>query len=344
MAVMLAAVLAAGCSLGGGEPHLTPDLPLLPPTTGSVEAVISLAPEDVPSTTTTTTTEDGSAADESDQVDLVHTLFPVVVRQLNHDPSAYTQGLEYFEGRLFESTGAPSGRSSTIRELDAASGGAMRSEQIDDLYTEGITFVDGSLIQITWRDGVAIVRDPDDFSELTRYSYEGEGWGICYDGRRLVMSDGSDELHFRDPDTFERAGNPVSVTLRGEALPALNELECVDGRVWANVWKTDLLVEIDLVTGEVLTLIDASQLGKPRPSDPDSVLNGIAYNPESDTFLLAGKDWPTMFEVRFLPIDEVDEAEGAESDESNREEEATEEATEEENPEVDESTERDDSN
>ncbi len=348
IAAGLLTAVSAGCGVGTDQQYLTPDLPLLPPNTSSTAAVVSLSPGEQDEATRegdtsesadpqtdseaedgdeqpTATTQEGGAEDEPlEPPEPLTTLIPVMVKELNHDPTAFTQGLEYYEGRLFESTGSPSGsgRTSTIRELDPESGGAVRSQELDDdLFGEGITFVDGRIIQLTWRDGLAIIWDPDDFNKLGEFSYEGEGWGICYDGSRLVVSDGSEELHFRDPETFKRAGNPVTVTLEGETLPSLNELECVDGRVWANVWQTDMIVEIDPVSGKVLSRVDAANLGKPRPANPEAVLNGIAYNPTRNTFLLAGKDWPTIYEVRFEPSDEVEgggeagaeEADGAEA-------------------------------
>ena len=226
----------------------------------------------------------------------------VVVRELLHSPTAFTQGLEISGGRLYESTGARDDRASTLRELSRDTGDVLRLHEItEDVFAEGLTFVDGRIYQLTWKDGVALVWDPEpeEFSEVERFSYEGQGWGLCYNGRVLVMSDGSDALHFRDPVSFERVGNPVLVTLEGEELPSLNELECVGETVYANVWQTDLIVRIDPVTGRVLALADASDLGLPRSDDPNAVLNGIAWDPDTETFLITGKDWPVMYEVTF---------------------------------------------
>ena len=234
------------------------------------------------------------------------------MRELDHSPTAFTQGLEISNGRLYESTGAPADRSSSVRELDRNTGDVLRVETIEeDVFAEGLTFVDGRIYQLTWQDGVALVWDPEDLSPVESFSYEGEGWGLCYNGRVLVMSDGSARLHFRDPVTFERAGNPVLVTIEGEELPSLNELECVGDRVYANVWMTDLIVQIDPVTGRVLALADASDLGQPRPDDPNAVLNGIAWDPDTETFLITGKDWPVMYEMYF-------EAAGAANDDPRR--------------------------
>ena len=241
----------------------------------------------------------GSVGDDSGQPAPVD-LDIVLVRELSHDPTAFTQGLEISDGRLYESTGSPGDRSSSIRELDRATGDVLRLRTIDDVFAEGLTFVDGLIYQITWQDGVAFVRDPQDFSVEKRFAYAGEGWGLCYDGSVLVMSDGSAELHFRDPVTFERVGEPVTVTLDGEALPLLNELECVGVTVYANVWYSDQIVRIDTATGRVTAVADASDIGLPRPSHSGAVLNGIAWDPVAETFLIAGKDWPALYEVRFV--------------------------------------------
>lgn len=247
---------------------------------------------------------DGDGADEPQLLQIV------VIGELLHSPTAFTQGLEISGGRLYESTGARADRASTLRELSRETGDVLRLHEItEDVFAEGITFVDGRIYQLTWQDEVAFVWDPEpeEFAEVERFSYEGQGWGLCYNGRVLVMSDGSAELHFRDPVTFERAGNPVLVTIEGQELPSLNELECVGEYVYANVWQTDLIVRIDPVTGRVVALADASDLGQPRPDDPNAVLNGIAWDPDTGTFLITGKDWPAMYEVHLEPAGTPDD-------------------------------------
>ncbi len=216
-----------------------------------------------------------------------------------HDPTAWTQGLLIDDqGRLFESTGMV-GRTS-VREVDRATGEVLRSAgPPDEVYGEGLAMAGDRLIQITWRDGVALAWDPETLDVLGSYRYAGEGWGLCSDGDRLVMSDGTATLTFRDPGTFEATGS-VDVTAAGQPVPMLNELECVDGVVWANVWETPYIVRIDPVTGAVTGVLDMTGLAVPDPSatDPGAVLNGIAYDPERGHFLLTGKLWPTMYEVR----------------------------------------------
>jgi glutaminyl-peptide cyclotransferase len=221
------------------------------------------------------------------------------VDAMSHDTGAWTQGLLIDdEGRLFESTGIVG--QTSIRELDRATGAVLRSAAPpEEVYGEGLALAGDRLIQITWRDGVALAWDPDTFAVVDRYRYDGEGWGLCTDGDRLVMSDGSATLAFRDPETFETTGS-VQVTAAGQPVTMLNELECVDGDVWANVWETPWIVRIDPATGVVTGVLDMTGLAVPDPSatDPGAVLNGIAYDPERGTFLLTGKLWPTLYEVR----------------------------------------------
>ena len=330
--MLLVWAVATGCGyFETGEPHPAPRTPLLPPTSETLSAPSALTPTPTaPGTTAATPAPDAASAvataegspagdrtatgdEPGDDAPLdaagdasetgsgaPQLLEIVVIRELIHDTGAFTQGFEISDGRLYESTGARADRPSTLRELDRNSGEELRRATFEeDLFAEGITFVDGRVYQLTWKGGVALVWDPEDLSEVQRFSYEGQGWGLCYNGRVLVMSDGSAELHFRDPATFERVGNPVLVTLDGEELPSLNELECVGDRVYANVWQTDLIVRIHPVTGEVMALADASDIGLPRPDDPNAVLNGIAWDPATETFLITGKDWPAIYEVYF---------------------------------------------
>ncbi|WP_305094047.1 glutaminyl-peptide cyclotransferase [Prescottella sp. R16] len=227
---------------------------------------------------------------------------PEIVRELPHDADAFTQGLEISDGVLYESTGLV-GRS-WVRATDLASGTELaRTDLARPLFGEGITVAGDTLWQITWTDGVAIGRDPGTLAPRRQVGYDGEGWGLCTQPGRLVMSDGSDTLTFRDPATFDAVGT-VDVTLDGQPLDRLNELDCADdGFVYANVWQTDRIVKIDPATGVVVARIDASNLTDALPSDGRGdvdVLNGIAQIPGTDRFLVTGKLWPRMFEVRFV--------------------------------------------
>ncbi|MDV6014370.1 glutaminyl-peptide cyclotransferase [Haloechinothrix sp. LS1_15] len=223
-----------------------------------------------------------------------------VLETLPHDPTAFTQGFEIAHGILYESTGIVG--ESDVRATDPATGEILASEELPPpLFGEGLTVIDDRLWQLTWKSEIAIERDRHTLEEIRRVGYEGEGWGLCYQDERdrLVMSDGSDTLTFRDPDTFAPL-DEVAVHAAGEPVTQLNELECVDDRVYANVWKSDVIVRIDPGTGEVTAEIDASGLLEPDQEDDADVLNGIAAIPGTDQYLLTGKLWPSTFRVRFV--------------------------------------------
>lgn len=242
----------------------------------------------------------GCAAPEppdSALVPLGGALVPQVLAEVPHDPAAFTQGLELVDGALYESTGL-AGRSQ-LRELDPATGAVRRAVPLPgELFGEGITVVGDRIWQLTWRDGVVLEWDRASFTLLRELPLDGEGWGLCHDGERLVRSDGTDRLRFHDPATFAETG-AVAVTLDGEPVTQLNELECVDGQVWANVWRTDRLVRIDPADGRVTAVVDATGLLDPARRAGTDVLNGIAA--DGDDLLLTGKLWPTTFRVRLVP-------------------------------------------
>lgn len=219
--------------------------------------------------------------------------------ELPHDPTAFTQGLELRDGVLYEGTGLM-GRSE-LRALDPATGAVRaRTALAADLFGEGITVVGDRIWQLTWQNGVAIEYDRATLAERRRVPYRGEGWGLCLDETRgrLVMSDGTDRLAFRDPVTFEQRGE-VLVRLGGEPVRLLNELECVDGLVYANVWQSDRIVRVDPGTGAVTGTADLPELLTPEERAGADVLNGIARVPGTDEFLVTGKLWPKAFRVRF---------------------------------------------
>lgn len=222
-----------------------------------------------------------------------------VLGSVAHDPKAYTQGLVWSDGTLYESAGQYG--ESSLRQVDPKTGQVLRSVPLPPRYFgEGLARVGDHLIQLTWQEGVALLYDLATFEHRGELPYSGEGWGLCHDGRRLIMSDGSDVLTFRDPASFATTGR-VNVTFDGAPVPRLNELECVDGAVYANVYTTQAIVRIDPATGRVTALIDASGLLTPEEAARSEVLNGIAYKPETKTFLITGKNWPRMFEVVFEP-------------------------------------------
>ena len=231
---------------------------------------------------------------------------PVVLGEVPHDPSAFTQGLELAPGggALYEGTGLE-GRSE-LRELDPATGALRRSAPVPNgWFGEGITVSGDRIWQLTWTDGVALEWDRASFRLLRTVPMDGEGWGLCRDGDRLVRSDGTPRLRFHDPATFAETGG-VDVTLDGAPVDDLNELECVGGRgsadggttqVWANLWRSDRIVRIDPADGRVTAVVDASGLLTPEQRQRTDVLNGIAAL-GGDEYLLTGKLWPTMFRVR----------------------------------------------
>ncbi len=232
---------------------------------------------------------------------VVETLIPQVISERPHDPRAFTQGLLLYDGLLYESTGQYG--ASSLREVDPITGEVLRQFNLNaSFFGEGLEKVDDRLIQLTWRENAAIVFDFETLEVVGAFQYDGEGWGLCYDGVALYMTDGSNNLYQRDPQTFNVL-EVIPVTLRGEPVFRLNELECVDDVVYANVWMTDDIMRINKFTGEITAVIDASGLLSDEELENADVLNGIAYDLENDVFLITGKYWPILFEVRFVPTD-----------------------------------------
>jgi glutaminyl-peptide cyclotransferase len=216
-----------------------------------------------------------------------------------HDAGAFTQGLEIDGGVLYEGTGLEG--QSSMRATDPDTGTVEKRTALPkNMFGEGITVVGDTIWQITWQDGVAIKREKTTLKEVGRASYDGEGWGLCHDGNRLIMSDGTATLTFRDPATFKATGTVQVKDASGRPVDQLNELECVGGAVYANVWQTDRIVRIDPGSGRVTATIDLTGLLPAADREGADVLNGIAAIPGSDEFLVTGKLWPTMFRVRFV--------------------------------------------
>jgi glutamine cyclotransferase len=222
-----------------------------------------------------------------------------VLAEHPHDPEAFTQGLQWIDGNLFEGTGLH-GRSS-LRRIDLSDWSVEQHVDLPaEVFGEGIAVVGDRIFEITWQDGLAYVWNRATFERVAEHHYEGEGWGICWDGTHLVMSDGSDRLTFRDPETFAEVRH-VRVRRGRMEIDQLNELECVDGLVYANIWQTDDIARIDPSNGRVTGWIDASNLLTDEEARDADVLNGITYLPDSHRFLLTGKLWPRSFEVEFVP-------------------------------------------
>ena len=222
---------------------------------------------------------------------------PQVLDFFPHDTGAFTQGLLYHDGVFYESTGLYG--QSTLRRVDPASGVVLLSRPISPAeFGEGLARIGDELIQLTWQENVAHRYEIDDFTPLGNFSYSGQGWGLCFDGRRLIMSNGSSFLTYRNPETFQTVAQ-IRVTRDSVPVGNLNELECVGRLVYANVWLTDTILRIDPQTGIVLTEIDASGLLTPAEQQEADVLNGIAFHPATMNFYLTGKWWPKVFEVDF---------------------------------------------
>lgn len=224
-----------------------------------------------------------------------------VLKSYPHDREAYTQGLLWENGRIYESTGR-NGQSGIRVYKPGEQPGAPRVSLERNYFGEGIAKTGSKIFMLTWRSGKAFVFDSGSFRKSGEFDYQGEGWGLCHDGRWLIMSDGSDTLSYRDPVSFAE-WKRVSVRLGNDPVYYLNELEFAGGRIYANVWQQDYLVEIDPETGKVTALIDASDLPYTSRIRGEDVLNGIAYVPERDSFLLTGKLWPEIYEVKFIAAD-----------------------------------------
>jgi glutamine cyclotransferase len=221
-----------------------------------------------------------------------------VVAEYPHDPDAFTQGLILVDGQLYEGTGLNG--ASELRLVDLQTGDVLESHRLsDEFFGEGITVFGDKIYQITWQTQTAFVYDRETFEQIGTFTYDTQGWGLTHDGTSLVMSDGSDQLYFRDPETFE-VTKQVSVRDGDNAISLLNELEYIDGVIWANVWRTNLIARIDPETGVVIDWLDLTALTEDvlATGQRIDVLNGIAWNPETGTAYVTGKFWPILFEIQ----------------------------------------------
>ena len=223
-----------------------------------------------------------------------------IVRAYPHDPAAFTQGLVFVDGNLYEGTGLFG--ESTLREVDLATGSVLRSHSLAaQFFGEGIAAYGDRLVQLTWRSQVGFVYDRKSFRLIHQFTYPTEGWGLTYDGRRLVLSDGTATLRFLDPLSYEVLG---SIAVRDDQNPValLNELEYVEGEVYANVWQTDRIARISPKTGEVVAWIDLSGLlARENYTGRTDVLNGIAYDAKNGRLFVTGKLWPRVYEIKLVP-------------------------------------------
>jgi glutamine cyclotransferase len=224
-----------------------------------------------------------------------------VVHAYPHDPDAYTQGLVYVDGHLYESTGR-NGKSS-VRMVDLPTGRVLQQYNLPPQYFgEGLTDWDSSLVQLTWTTHTGFVYDRFSLAVQSQFRYSGEGWGLTHDARQLILSDGTANLRFLDPRTFRETRRIRVTGDSGRPVDNLNELEYIRGEIYANVWRTDEIVRISPRTGKVVGRINlAGLIGSERPADPDAVLNGIAYDAASNRLFVTGKLWPKLFEIKVVP-------------------------------------------
>ncbi len=221
-----------------------------------------------------------------------------IVNTFPHDTSAFTQGLFFEDGVLYESTGMYG--QSRLRKVALETGETLKSVSLPaHIFGEGAVAVGGRVFVLSWLSGAAFVFDRETFEKEQTLSYPGEGWGLTHDGTRLIMSDGTSKLRFLDPDTFEETSR-LRVTFRGKPLPHLNELEWVNGEIFANVWMSDAVVRIDPESGVVTGLIDLRGLRPEESNYIEHVLNGVAYNKEDERLFVTGKNWPTLFEIELI--------------------------------------------
>ena len=213
-----------------------------------------------------------------------------------HDPAAFTQGLVYHGGRLYESTGRYG--ESSLREVELTTGSVLRRVELaDEYFGEGLALLDDRLYQLTWREQIGFVYGVSDLRQTGTFAYQGEGWGLTTDGTSLILSDGSSALRFIHPETFA-VRHTIVVSDGGAAVTQLNELEWVDGEIWANVWRTDRIARIDPLTGRVTAWLDLSALVPTElRGDADAVLNGIARDADGDRIFVTGKLWPVLHEI-----------------------------------------------
>lgn len=290
LTLWLSALLAACGPFSPDEPTPEPTATPAPSPTATPEPTPTQAPSPTPERESTPT-----PAPET-----VDYTFEIVDR-FPHDRRAFTQGLEYHDGFLYESTGLRG--ESTVRKVDLETGEVQQLHELDEsLFGEGLTIYNGRIYQLTWQAGIGFIYSADTFEMVGEFSYEGEGWGLANDGERLIVSDGSSTISFRDVGTFEELDRIEVYDDRG-AVSMLNELEYIDGEIWANIWMEDEIVVIDPETGWVTRRIDMTGLlqDEDRGDHRVDVLNGIAWDADNGRLLVTGKLWPVIYQIDIVP-------------------------------------------
>lgn len=257
-------------------------------------------PQIAPDTATTAPEPDTSAAQRAAPIPAVRPEIQAyqIVNTYPHDPGAFTQGLFFWQGELYESTGRHG--ESTVRRTVIETGEVTALRDIPpEYFGEGITRWKDRIIALTWRSGRGFILDLETLAPTSGFDYPGEGWGITANDTQLIQSDGSAVLRFLDPETL-KITSTLNVRVNGEPLTKLNELEWINGEIWANVWQTDFIVRINPETGNVTAIVDFTGLfpASRRDVPNDDVLNGIAFNPDTGHVYITGKHWPNLYEIR----------------------------------------------
>ena len=237
---------------------------------------------------------------DSKSPDISRTYTYKVINTFPHDRKAFTQGLVFEDGVLYEGTGLP-GRS-TLRKVELETGNVLQTRKLsDEFFGEGITIYESNIIQLTFLSNIGFVYNKHTFELVREFNYPTQGWGITHNGSHLIMSDGTPILYFLDPATFERVSR-ITVYDRDVLVWRLNELEYVEGQIYANVWPTERIARIEPETGKVLGWIDMKGLvARQDYTEYEDVLNGIAYDKENDRLFVTGKFWPKLFEIKLIP-------------------------------------------
>lgn len=220
-----------------------------------------------------------------------------VVNSYPHDAKAFLQGLVWHDGGFYESTGQYG--ESTLRRVEFPTGRVLKKHDLDpQLFGEGLALAGDKLVQLTWQSGRGFVYDRDSFRLLQEFKYDTQGWGLTFDGTNLILSDGSSNLYFLDPSTFKKT-RTLAVTANGQPVTEINELEFIEGEIWANVWHEDIILRIDPATGKVTSYLNLKDI-RPRETinDDEAVLNGIAYDSSQKRIFVSGKRWPRIFEIK----------------------------------------------
>jgi glutaminyl-peptide cyclotransferase len=219
-----------------------------------------------------------------------------IVNVYPHDASAFTQGLVFYQGALFESTGLNG--SSSLRKVALETGQVLKKVEVPSQYfAEGLALFNGRLLQLTWQNRVGFIYDQETFQQVGTFNYTSEGWGLAHDDKSLILSDGTSQIRFLDPNTFQ-VQRTITVRDRGQAVVRLNELEYVNGEIFANIWYTDRVARINPVDGSVVGWIELNGLLTPQDGSRADVLNGIAYDAATNRLFVTGKLWPKLFEIR----------------------------------------------